>query len=112
MRALDPEKSRASVRIHAPVAQRTEQRFPKRNQAVTVGRCSTNRASPTDDSLKTVTSSLGLCAPVDDHDEYQGKRLRPLWDLALRLNNHVLRRLVLQYEVQHEGVAIVGGRLA
>jgi hypothetical protein len=108
---LDKPKTRTTVRKSAPVAQRTEQRFPKTIRAVSGGRSSTNHAALSTNSLESYTSPLGLCAPVDLSDEYSGKRLRPLWELAKRTSNDTLKRLVLQYEAQVEGVAI-GGRLA
>ena len=110
MRSLDQQKTRATVHRKAPVAQRTEQRFPKTIQAVSTGRDSVKHAASATNSLQIGTSSASSCAHVDLSDEYSGKRLAPLWVLAKQTGNQVLRRLVLQYEVEVEGVSIEGRR--
>jgi hypothetical protein len=109
---LDSRKSEATIAATAPVAQRTEQRFPKTKSLVTGGRHSQKQALPESNSLETGTASLGLCAPVDLDDEYTGKRLRPLWELAQSTGNAVLRRLVLRYEAEVEGILMAGRRSA
>lgn len=109
MTQLDEQKSSATVALTAPVAQRIAQRFPKTKRPVSTGRRSRKQGAPTINGYGIGTSSPSFCAPVDLDDEYRGRRLRPLWELASRTGNSVLRRLCLQYEAEVEGVAIVGG---
>ena len=119
MRSLDEPKTRASVSRNALVAQRTEQRFPK---TISLGSADRNRGirtAPQVNGLGIGTRPAGSCAPhrgrkstvVYSH-EYQGKRVRLLWDYALRTGNLVLRQLVLRYESEREGIAVSGRRCA
>lgn len=108
MTLLDSQKKPTNIGSDCQLSSAVEQRFRKQNLRGATDRNGVNNAASEANSLEKVTRLRNSCDPVDITDEYTGKRLAPLAKLAERTGNMVLKRLVLRYEAEREGVRLDG----